>query len=166
MSNNYKELFKHYISLTKEYTLTESLKNSTSQTIEVLEKITEPKASYSYQEDKWTIIQVLSHIIDTERIMSYRALRYARQDQTKLSGFDENHYAAHAGTESRSINSLLEEFKALRTSTILLFNSFTNEMLTYSDNETGIGLTVDKLGRMIAGHSMHHCNILTERYGV
>jgi len=166
MSNNYKELFNHYISLTKEYTLTESLKNSTSQTIEVLEKITEPKASYSYQEDKWTIIQVLSHIIDTERIMSYRALRYARQDQTKLSGFDENHYAAHAGTESRSINSLLEEFKALRTSTILLFNSFTNEMLTYSDNETGIGLTVDKLGRMIAGHSMHHCNILTERYGV
>jgi len=109
---------------------------------------------------------VLSHIIDTERIMSYRALRYTSQDQPKLSGFDDEFYAANSGSENRTLKSLIGEFIGLRKSTSQLFGSFTSQMLTYYGPEEQKSLTVEKIGRMIAGHSMHHCNILTERYGV
>ncbi len=105
-------------------------------------------------------------MIDTERIMNYRALRYARKDKTLLPGFEEDDYTQNSGTENRSLESLIQEFTTLRKSTIQLFESFTPEMLTYYGHEEQKGLTVEKIGRMIAGHSMHHCYVLVERYGV
>ncbi len=166
MANNYAALFKHYISLTKEFIFENTLENSTSYTLEIINKLLEEKANYSYQDGKWTVKQVLSHIIDTERIMSYRALRYARQDKTKLSGFDDEFYAANAGSENRTLESLIGEFIGLRKSTSQLFGSFTAKMLAYYGPEEQKGLTVEKIGRIIAGHSMHHCNILVKRYQV
>ena len=166
MANNYAELFRHYISLTQGYELPAALEHSTAQAREVLGRISESQLGYSYQPGKWTIAQVLSHIIDAERVFAYRAMRYSRQDTTPLASFDDDHYALRSGFENRNLESFLEEFFAQRVSTIMLFNSFTPEMLTYSDNEIGKGLTVEKLGRMIAGHSMHHCNILVERYNI
>ena len=144
----------------------DTLDKSTNYTLEVFNKLSEEKASYAYEEGKWTIKQLISHVIDTERIMSYRALRYARKDKTLLSGFNDNKYAANAGAQERSLESLISEFKALRTSTSILFNSFTSGMLALDGPEEQKGFTVEKIGRMIAGHSMHHCNILKERYGV
>lgn len=166
MAHDYATLFRHYISLTKEFKFEDTLTKSTLYTLKIFDKLSEEKASYSYDKGKWTIKQLLSHVIDTERIMSYRALRYARQDKTQLSGFDDDKYAANSGWENRSIASLLEEFKALRKTTSLLFENFSPEMLTFYGPEKEKGLTVEKIGRMIAGHSMHHCNILVERYGV
>ncbi len=109
---------------------------------------------------------LISHIIDTERIMSYRALRYARRDKTLLNGFEEDNYAQNCGAETRSLDALIQEFITLRKSTTQLFESFTPEMLAYYGPEEQKGLTVEKIGRMIAGHSMHHCSVLVERYGV
>ncbi len=166
MANDYVTLFRHYISLTSKFTLKESLVNSTTQTVKVLDKITSDKADYSYEAGKWTIKQLISHVIDTERIMSYRALRYARKDKTMLHGFEEDDYAQNSETENRSLESLIQEFTTLRKSTTQLFESFTPEMLTYYGPEEQKGLTVEKIGRMIAGHSMHHCNVLVERYGI
>ncbi len=166
MANDYVALFRHYISLTKEFEFAECLEKSTLYTLEVLNKISGEKAKFSYAEGKWTMKQLISHIIDTERIMSYRALRYARKDKTLLNGFEEDEYALNAGAENRSLDSLTEEFTTLRKSTTQLFESFTIEMLPYYGTEEQKDLTVEKIGRMIAGHSMHHCNVLVERYGV
>ena len=166
MANNYTELFKHYISLTREYELPEALEHSTQWARDVFARIDHSKLGFRYQPGKWTVAQVLSHIIDAERVFAYRAMRFSRQDTTPLASFDDDHYALRSGFENRNLESFLEEFFAQRVSTVMLFNSFTPEMLTYSDNEIGKGLTVEKLGRMIAGHSMHHCNILVERYDI
>lgn len=166
MSTDYVAYFKHYISLTEELKFEDTLVKSTNNTLEVFNKLSEGNASYAYEEDKWTVKQLISHVIDTERIMSYRALRYARKDKTLLSGFNDNKYAANSGAQERSLDSLIAEFKALRTSTSILFNSFSSEMLALDGPEEQKGFTVEKIGRMIAGHSMHHCNILVERYGV
>jgi len=166
MANDYVSLFRHYISLTKKYTFEESIKNSTVITLGVLSKISSNKGGFSYAASKWTIKQLISHIIDTERIMSYRALRYARKDKTMLKGFEEDDYAQNCGAENRSLESLIKEFTTLRKSTTQLFESFSPETLTYYGSEEQKGLTVEKIGRMIAGHSMHHCNVLVEKYGV
>jgi arsenate reductase-like glutaredoxin family protein len=166
MTTDYVSYFKHYIYLTKEFRFEDTLEKSVTYTLDVFNTLSEQKASYSYEKDKWTIKQVISHVIDTERIMSYRALRYARKDKTLLHGFNDNKYAANAGAQERSLDSLISEFKVLRTSTSQLFNSFTKDMLAYDGPEEQKGFTVEKIGRMIAGHSMHHCNILVERYGV
>ena len=166
MATDYIAYFKHYISLTKEFSFEETLEKSSLYTLNVFETVLDETADFKYAEDKWTIKQLISHVNDTERIMSYRALRYARQDKTLLSGFNDNKYAANAGAQERSLGSLISEFKALRTSTTQLFNSFTKDMLAHDGPEEQKGFTVEKIGRMIAGHSMHHCNILMERYGV
>lgn len=166
MATDYVTYFNHYISLTKEFKFEDTLEESSAFTLCVFEKISEDNAGFKYEEDKWTIKQLISHVTDTERIMSYRALRYARKDKTLLSGFNDNKYAANSGAENRSLESLISEFKNLRTSTSQLFNSFTEDMRTYDGPEEQKGFTVEKIGRMIAGHSMHHCNILVERYGI
>lgn len=166
MANNYVELFRHYISLTEEYNMHDALEYSTKQAQEVFGKITELKLNFSYQTGKWTIAQLLGHVLDAERVFAYRAMRYSRQDTTPLAGFEEDFYATRANAENRTLESLLEEFFAQRVSSVMLFNSFTPEMLLYSDGVRGRGLTVEKLGRMTAGHSMHHCDVLVEKYGI
>jgi DinB superfamily len=166
MSSDYVAYFKHYISLTREFAFEDTLEKSTLFTLDVFENISAVNADYKYEKDKWTVKQLISHVIDTERIMSYRALRYARKDKKLLHDFNDNKYAANAGAQERSLDSLISEFKTLRTSTSQLFNSFTKDMLAYDGPEEQKGFTVEKIGRMIAGHSMHHCNILVERYGV
>lgn len=166
MATDYVAYFKHYISLTKEFSFEEALNKSSLYTLNKFEKVSIENADFKYAEDKWTIKQLISHVIDTERIMSYRALRYARKDKTLLSGFNDNKYASNSGAQERSLDSLIDEFKNLRTSTSQLFNSFTADMLALDGPEEQKGFTVEKIGRMIAGHSMHHCNILVERYGI
>ena len=166
MTNDYSALFRHYISLTKEFSFKDMLEKSTEYTLEVFDRLSEEKGNYRYDEGKWTIAQLLSHVVDTERIMAYRAIRFARQDKTQLEGFDENLYVQHSGADKRTIDSLVTEFKALRNSTKLLYESFTDEMLPFYGSLDQQGLTVEKIGRMIAGHSMHHCNVLMERYGI
>ena len=166
MATDYVAYFEHYISLTEEFSFNDSLEKSAIITLDTFKKITEENANLKYKEDKWTIKQLISHVTDTERIMSYRALRYARKDKTLLSGFDDNKYAENSGAENRSLESLISEFRTLRISTSQLFSSFTKDMLTYDGPEAQKGFTVEKIGRMIAGHSMHHCNVLVERYGV
>lgn len=159
-------LFTYYISLTEEQPVLEALDHSTTYTKKILDKLTESQANYSYESGKWTIKEVLVHMLDVERIMAYRALRFSRQDRTPLPTFDDDSYVANAHADNRTIASLLKEFFVLRESSLLLFQSFSEDMYPYSDSEPGQGLTVEKLGRIIAGHSMHHCNILVERYGI
>jgi hypothetical protein len=117
-----------------------------------------------YAPGKWTVRDMIQHLIDCERIFAYRALRFARNDKTQLTGFEENDYAVTAEASRRSLDDILEEFYAVRGTTIQLFKSFTNEMLMREGQMPSGSITVLGIGFAIAGHNKHHMGILKERY--
>jgi len=124
----------------------------------------EAKADYAYAPGKWTLKDLLQHIVDTERIMSYRLLRIARKDETALASFDENSYAANAKATERSFAAIKEEFLAVRKSTDLLLQSLHDEQLAHAGIASGNRMTANALVYIIFGHMLHHRNIIEERY--
>ena len=124
----------------------------------------EDKANYAYSEGKWTIKEVLQHLIDAERIFAYRVLRIARNDKTPLPGFDENAFARNARVAHRSLQSLKNELQAVRTSTEYLLGSLNEEELQHKGTASGYPITANTFAFIIYGHLLHHQRILTERY--
>ena len=122
------------------------------------------KLVYRYAPDKWTIKDILVHIIDDERIFAYRALRFARNDVTELPGFEQDDYARVAGAGERSLASIFEEYESVRSSTIAMFNSFDEEALKRSGIANGNRMSVRGTLYHLAGHELHHLNIIKERY--
>jgi uncharacterized damage-inducible protein DinB len=122
------------------------------------------KFDYRYAEGKWTIKEIIQHIIDTERIFSYRALRISRNDKTPLPGFEENDYVDNTDANKRGLQELLTELSAVRHATLLLFKSFSEEQLARigiaSENE----ISVRAIGFIIIGHQKHHQKVFEERY--
>lgn len=160
----YSTHFHDYIKLVEEDNITTALKNQTPAAQKFFNSITEEKSLYKYAEEKWTIKEALQHIIDAERVFTYRALAFARKDQNHLPSFDENSYAANSHANSRSWKDLIEEYLAVRKSTEMLFNSFTEEDLKSTGIASNNEISVMALGFTIAGHTAHHINILKERY--
>lgn len=119
---------------------------------------------HRYAPDKWTVKDVLQHVIDGERIFAYRALRFARGDAQELPGYDENVYAPAALTHRRTLADLLHEHDVVREASVLLFRSFSPEMLQRGGIANGRPNTVRAIGWTIAGHAEHHTGILAERY--
>lgn len=160
----YNDYFASYINLTEGETTLEALENSFFRNMAILSAITEEQGDVRYAENKWTVKEVLSHINDTERIMAYRALRFARNDETELQGYDETDYATYSNANNRTIGNLVAEFEEIRKSTLSLFDSFSDDMLALVGTANGMSIDVKALGLVIAGHSLHHCNILKDRY--
>lgn len=131
---------------------------------ELILSLPEEKLAYRYAPGKWTVKEILAHVIDDERIYAYRALRFARNDQTELPGFEQDAYAVHSGANRRTVESLLREFAAVRRSTVTLFDSFDDEALARSGVADGKRSTVRALAYHIAGHELRHFNIIKERY--
>ena len=156
--------YKNYVKQIEETDLLQALLISGHRCLELVHSIPEEKADYRYADGKWTIRELLCHIIDAERIFTYRALRFARNDKTPLSGFEENDYAPQANASGRSLQKIAAEMAHLRSATIDLFEGFTPEMLTRKGTANKNELSVIVLGFIIAGHETHHCNILKERY--
>jgi uncharacterized damage-inducible protein DinB len=119
---------------------------------------------HKYAEDKWTIKEVLMHMIDMERIYSYRILRFARNDQTVLPGFNASDYILYSNANNRTAVDLIDEFEAVRNSTIHLLNGLTDKALLRSGIMNDHPVTVRALAYHIAGHELHHINIIKERY--
>ena len=117
-----------------------------------------------YAEGKWTVKDILQHIIDSERVFSYRALRFARNDNTALPGYDENFFAANAEASKRSVDDLLEEMTDVRNSTFKLFQSFNDDMLQKNGICFNQEISVLAIGFTITGHIIHHSNVIKERY--
>jgi hypothetical protein len=122
------------------------------------------KADVSYAPGKWTIKQMLQHMIDTERVFSYRALRVSRNDATPMAGFDENQYAANAPVDHRSIEDLKKEFLLLREATDLMIGSFNDSQLNNRGIASNASITLRAICFIIYGHNLHHLRILKERY--
>lgn len=115
-------------------------------------------------EGEWTMKEILCHVVDTERIFAYRALRFARNDATALPGFDQDDYVAASGANERSIEDLLGEYIAVRMATIALFNSLVEESFTRSGISNGYNVSVRSALYQIAGHELHHVESIKENY--
>ena len=124
----------------------------------------EEKAAFRYADDKWTLKELLQHVVDTERIMSYRLLRIARQDRTPLASFDENEFAANSRANNRSFASIKEEFVAVRRATDLLIQSLNDEQLSQQGTASNKPVTANAVGYIIFGHLLHHKKVIEERY--
>ena len=129
-----------------------------------ISQIPKEKENYAYANEKWTVKEVIGHLLDTERIMAYRALRFARNDQQHLAGFEENDYVANSKYTARSLQSLAEEFIAIRTSNLYLFSQFTEQEWNRTGHANQNFLSVRALLFIIVGHINHHQRILQERY--
>jgi uncharacterized damage-inducible protein DinB len=131
---------------------------------ELVAPLSEAQLLHRYAPGKWSIKEVLVHIIDAERIFAYRALRIGRNDTTPLPGFEENDYAAESYADDRSIDSIMKEYELVRRSTILLFDSLPAETATRSTIINNHTTSLRALPYIIAGHELHHIAILRERY--
>ena len=158
------DFYQSYIDLIKDNDLCEAIRKNTKQFRRLMESIPRKKYDYSYAEGKWTIRQMLQHIIDAERVFAYRALRLSRMDPTPLPGWDENAWAKHDGGAERRWKDLLEEFKAVRESTQYLFDSFSDAQLRFTGTVRDRPLNAFTIGFVLPGHVAHHLLILEERY--
>lgn len=162
--NEYAPYYSSYINNAGNSELLKTLKKSSDALNSLFTDISEEQMNYKYDDDKWTIKELLLHIIDVERVFGYRALRFARKDKTDLPGFEHDDYVVVSNASNRNKASLLDEYNAQRTSTIALFSNFSEDMLLSIGNASGNPMSVRALGFVIAGHETHHSNILKERY--
>jgi len=164
-ADEYAPFYGTYIDqVSDEYSLVEELEISVHRLIKFVQDIPMDKFDYRYAEGKWTIKDILQHLIDAERIFTYRALRFARKDTTDLPGFDENDYVDATNANARNIMSLLTELSAVRHSTLLLFKSFSDEDLMRRGTANNNRISVRALGFVIIGHQNHHQRVFKERY--
>ncbi len=158
------EWYKGYVSALGEANFLSVMKEQLQTTPVFLKNITTEKWDYAYAPLKWNIKQLIIHLTDAERVFAYRALRFARNDATELAGFEENDYAANCMSELRTPESIINEYLAVRSATITLFESFNEEVLMRKGISNGKEFSVGLLGVVMAGHQIHHMNILSERY--
>jgi DinB superfamily len=156
--------FQKYIDLVPEEDLTAAFRHQSLVLTKFLYSINEEKSTHTYAPGKWTIKELVQHMIDTERIFAYRALCFARKDANSLPGFDENEYAANSNANVRHWKDLADEFLLVRKSTEILFHSFTEETLNNSGTANNNPATVASMGFTALGHVYHHMNVLKERY--
>jgi len=130
----------------------------------LLEDLDDEAADFRYAEGKWSVKEVLGHILDAERIFAYRLLRIARADPTPLAGFDENAYVAAAGFQARPLESLLEEYDLVRGHTLALLRGLDADCFRRSGTSNGKPVSARALAWLIAGHERHHMGVLKERY--
>jgi len=156
--------YQGYIDQVQSDNFLEVLKDALSETVPYLESLPAEKWDYKYAPEKWTIKEVMLHIIDTERVFSYRAMRVSRNDKTPLPGFEQDDFVPNSNASNRSGESIIEEYKALRNSTIQLYQNFSQEQLDRIGTASGFPVSALALGFITAGHEIHHLRILKERY--
>lgn len=162
--DEYNEFYQGYVSKVPCENILSELETQIAALSEIFSPITEEKGLFAYAEGKWTIKQVLGHLIDGERVFSYRVLRISRRDQTPLAGFDENEYVAESNFNERAIGEMLEEFSLLRRSNLLLLQSLPEKAWLYRGTASGFPISVRALAYIMFGHAAHHAKILQERY--
>ncbi|RKY99655.1 MAG: DNA damage-inducible protein DinB [Ignavibacteriae bacterium] len=161
---DYDPYFEQYIKLVEGDDIIKILYEQNKTCRKLINSISDHKGNYRYADGKWTIKEVLGHILDTERIFAYRALSLARGEKKSLPGFDHNDYVKEGNFNSRELLELSFEFKLLRETNLLLYKSFSEEMLCKRGLTNEAPVTVLALFYFIAGHEKHHLNVLEEKY--
>ncbi|HRN42866.1 MAG TPA: DinB family protein [Vicingus sp.] len=163
-NHNFAEYFNNYINLVEEEDLQKALKKSFKEVKYFVKNLTEEQGNFAYAKKKWTVKELLVHVMDTERIFCERALRFARNDDKELPGFDHDIFVKNSAANQRTLKDILKEYKVIRKSTLALFKSFTPEMLEKGGIANGNKMTVLSIGFIISGHELHHLNILRKNY--
>ncbi|MCP4442436.1 MAG: DinB family protein [Aureispira sp.] len=165
LTTEYAAFYQPYISKIKEgEDLLERLNTVHQETQELLGRVVEEKEEYRYATGKWSIRELVQHLMDAERVMAYRALRIARNDKTDMPGFDEDDYVAACDSSKITLKQLLEEYKMLRQSTLLLFKGFDPNCYQKTGTANGSVVSVRALAAIIIGHEAHHVKVIRERY--
>ena len=159
------EYYARYIKLVGDDALS-ALRAQSASTPRLLSGLSEAQAMHRYAPGKWSVKEVVGHMIDGERVFSYRALRVARADTTPLPGFDENAWVPAAHFDRRPMPDLVADYQTVRAATVALFSSFEEEALVRMGTANDQPISVRALAHMIAGHELHHVAILRERYGL
>jgi|TARA_B110000902_G_scaffold217786_1_gene251205 uncharacterized damage-inducible protein DinB len=164
--NEYTPYFEQYLQLVSKEgkSIIEYLIDSQKNFESLLRNLPLEKHNFSYAEGKWTMKELIQHIIDTERIFSYRALCFARNDSTSLPGFDQDIFVENDNANDRDYYDLLDEMAVLRKSSVQLYKSFSDEALLRIGVASENKMSVRALGYLFSGHQIHHLNIVKERY--
>ncbi|ARV05962.1 damage-inducible protein DinB [Polaribacter sp. SA4-10] len=165
-TNEYASYYAPYIKtlLENDKSIIENLVDVQEKFMSILENLPKEKQAYAYAEGKWTIKELIQHLIDTERVFSYRAMCFARNDKTALPGFDHDLFTDNCNANKRNYKDLLDEMIVVRKSTIQLFKSFSDEDLLRIGVGSGKNMSVRAVGIIISGHQNHHLDIIKEHY--
>ena len=163
-ADEYASFYASYVARVPDGDILATLKRQIDETCTLIERAGEGRADHAYAPGKWTIREVIGHLADGERIFSYRALRFARDDATELTGFDETKYVPAGGFANRSLDSLLGEFRAIRAATVALFAGLPEAAWIRRGVANTNPVSVRALAWITAGHELHHRYLLQERY--
>ena len=162
--NEFSPYFGRYINQAPDLTISEGLELGKNEVIAAFKSLPEEKHEYRYAPGKWTLKEMLVHMIDTERIFAYRALRIARGDKQALAGYDQDDYVLPSKANDRSMENILMDYSISKANTQALFHSFDGEMLTQIGTASGGHLSCRAAGFIIIGHELHHLKVMNERY--
>lgn len=162
--DEYAPYYGRYITKVGDGDVVASLESQLTHTLEFLRAIPESKAGHRYAPGKWSIRECVGHMADTERIFCYRAVRFSRGDATPLPGYDENAFVANARFDARSMHSLIDELEAVRRASIPFFGSLVADEWMRKGTASDHGVSVRALAWIIAGHELHHLEVLKTRY--
>jgi hypothetical protein len=163
-ADEYAPYYAAYVNLVPDGDILALLAEQIGETLDLLRGLSESRAAARYAPGKWSIKEVCGHMIDAERIFSYRALRFARGDRQPLAGFEQDDYIRNADFDSRSIKDLAEEFEHVRRATILLFEHLDGEAWSRRGIASEAEVSVRGLAYIIAGHERHHMGVIRSRY--
>jgi hypothetical protein len=160
------EYYNRYVSLVPDGDILEVLRAQLASGLETLSAVSEETSRYRYEDGKWSVKEVLGHIVDTEWTFTYRALHFARGDKSALPGIDQDEWMAAVDFGDISMRDLVEEYAHLRKANIMLFESLNDAVLDRSGVASGVSFTVRSIPYILAGHELHHMKVLGERYGL
>ncbi len=163
-ASEYNPFYHNYILSVGDDDLLTEMEKGRDELASLLESVSENKLSYAYAEGKWTLAELLLHVIDAERVFQYRALRFARNDSTPLTGFDQDIYVPKSNASKRKKEDIIQEYKTVRESTLSLFRTFDKEALLRVGTASGSEMSTRAMGFIICGHQAHHLKIVRERY--
>lgn len=163
--NEFNHFYATYLNKVGEEELLVALENTKDWFVAYTAERSVAQLAHRYAPGKWTVAEVLLHLIDSERIFQYRAFRFSRNDKTALPGFDQDIYVEQSNSEVRTKTDIIAEFLSVREATLTLFKSLSEEQLKYIGIASGMPWSVAALGFVISGHVIHHAAILEERYG-
>ena len=161
---NLNDYYKSYWKYLKEEDVLSALVEQGDTTMKWLNSLPEKAGDYVYAEGKWMIKEVIGHLSDAERILSYRAMRFARNDKTLLPGFDENNFVSESNYRSRTLKDISQEWKTVRSATISLFSSMTDEIADRMGSANDVSVSPRIILYFILCHERHHIEVIKERY--
>jgi hypothetical protein len=161
----YNSFYQPYIDkVNLEKSIENNLQVSLSELLNILGNLSNRQSEFRYASNKWSIKELVQHLIDTERILSYRALAISRKDKNKLPGFNENEYILNSNSDSIKLTNLLKEFSLIRKANITMFKNFNEKKLLQTGIADNSQISVRAIGYIMSGHVFHHLKVLKERY--